>query len=172
MSVSDGEIPIDMREQNDFLYIIKPVSKVSLSKPSLPFESDPGNFAQKLANDGVTIKSFKITIGQDNVTSIAEANAVPESYHLDQNYPNPFNPATTITYGIPKAVKVSLGIYNILGQEIRSLVDSDQQAGVHKVMWNGRDNQGVNAASGLYLYKTRYADGTNRTNNNNDLLNG
>lgn len=72
---------------------------------------------------------------------------------LHQNYPNPANPMTRIQYRIPKAAKVSLKIYNLFGQEVRTLVNSDRPAGSHAVIWNGRDDCGQPVATGVYLYQ-------------------
>ncbi|MCL5019305.1 MAG: T9SS type A sorting domain-containing protein [Patescibacteria group bacterium] len=78
---------------------------------------------------------------------------VPSEYFLSQNYPNPFNPATTIEYKLLKESAIDLTIYNIIGQEIRKLVNMVQNAGVHTVVWDGRDNRGSAVTSGIYLYK-------------------
>jgi len=76
---------------------------------------------------------------------------IPGAFRLSQNYPNPFNPSTTIAYRIPRTGPVSLDIYNIRGQTVRHLVDRVQPAGVHHVVWNGRDDDGHPAASGIYF---------------------
>lgn len=76
----------------------------------------------------------------------------PVSYSLGNNYPNPFNPSTTINFAIPDAGLVKLKVYNILGQEIRSLINNRMPAGNHKAIWNGKDNSGNAVATGLYLY--------------------
>ncbi|MFQ5628313.1 MAG: FlgD immunoglobulin-like domain containing protein [bacterium] len=68
-------------------------------------------------------------------------------------YPNPFNPATTIRYSIKEAASVKLQIFNIRGQLVRTLQDSDQLPGVHERRWNGRDSYGLPVASGLYFYR-------------------
>jgi hypothetical protein len=79
-----------------------------------------------------------------------EANVVPAQYKLDQNYPNPFNPTTTINYSIPSAGRVTLKIYNLLGQEVEALVDLQQNAGAYKVVFNAS-----RFASGVYFYQLK-----------------
>ena len=79
--------------------------------------------------------------------------ALPTTFGVDQNYPNPFNPSTTIRYALPEGSSVSLVIYNILGQQVRTLVSGSQGAGYHTVVWDGRDEAGRTAATGLYLYR-------------------
>ncbi len=74
------------------------------------------------------------------------------------NYPNPFNPETTISYNIDKASDVELTIYNIKGQKVRTLVDDQQEAGRHDIVWDGTDGKGKKVASGTYLYKVKADD--------------
>ncbi len=76
---------------------------------------------------------------------------LPEKIALAQNYPNPFNPATRIPYALPKPQRVALKVYNILGQEVVTLVDGWQDLGHHEVIWNGRDRRGRNLPSGMYF---------------------
>jgi len=83
---------------------------------------------------------------------------VPEEYALDQNYPNPFNPETTIKYQLPEAGKVVLKIYNAIGQEIRTLVNEEKEAGYHDIRWDGMDNKGVRVSSGVYIYRLQVGD--------------
>jgi hypothetical protein len=74
--------------------------------------------------------------------------------YLDFNYPNPFNPSTTIRFGVAKAGPVTLRIYNVRGQLVRTLVDDVRQPGVeHMVTWNGRDDRGRSVASGVYFVR-------------------
>jgi hypothetical protein len=79
--------------------------------------------------------------------------AAPAEYNLSQNYPNPFNPQTTIEYALPKPGFVKLQIFDMLGQEVRTLVNEFQQPGFKSAIWDGRNNQGQLAPSGVYLYK-------------------
>ena len=69
------------------------------------------------------------------------------------NYPNPFNPTTTIRYSLPEAAQVRLAIYNVLGQEVRVLVDAVENAGIYSAKWDGRDAFGHEVTTGMYLYR-------------------
>ena len=87
----------------------------------------------------------------DDYTSPDNADAVtPDGYALEVNYPNPFNPSTTISFTIPKADHVSLVVYDMLGKEVSTLVDSELGAGTHTVTFDGK-----NLASGTYVYRIR-----------------
>ena len=77
----------------------------------------------------------------------------PVTFRLFQNYPNPFNPETTIQYSIPKKSDVTLEIFNLKGQKIKTLVSKTQQAGSYSIVWDSRTEQGTICPSGLYLYK-------------------
>jgi hypothetical protein len=68
-------------------------------------------------------------------------------------YPNPFNPSTTISFDLPEAMHVSLGIYDVQGKRVASLVNGTREAGASSVLWDGRDSQGVSLASGVYFYR-------------------
>jgi len=85
---------------------------------------------------------------------------IPMQFNLLQNYPNPFNPTTTIQYTLKEGCYVILKIYNISGQEVRTLVNEYQTAGYKATTWDGRNNSGQPVPSGIYLYKIRAADFT------------
>ncbi len=78
---------------------------------------------------------------------------VPKEFALEQNYPNPFNPTTTIKYEVPAAAKVVIKVYNMLGQEVRTLVNENKNVGKFGVNWDGKNNLGTQVASGVYLYR-------------------
>ncbi len=84
----------------------------------------------------------------------------PEGCLLYQNYPNPFNPSTTIRYSLDKPGPVSLEIYNLKGQLVKSLYSGVQDMGSHQVIWNGIDSKGSACSSGVYCYKLRTSDKT------------
>ncbi|HFE64491.1 MAG TPA: T9SS type A sorting domain-containing protein, partial [Caldithrix sp.] len=74
------------------------------------------------------------------------------SFRLHQNYPNPFNSSTQITFELNRAGDVSLQVYNLIGQKVRTLVNGRKLVGTHRVKWNGRDDLGQPVASGVYIY--------------------
>lgn len=82
-------------------------------------------------------------------------NQITVGFEIAQNYPNPFNSATTISYDISKITDIELTIFNILGQKIRTLVDCKQPAGSYQIQWDGQDNEGRNAASGIYFCRLK-----------------
>lgn len=84
---------------------------------------------------------------------------MPDDYRLEQNYPNPFNPSTKIRFSLPIHDRISLKIYDLLGREVRTLINSqDYAAGRFEVTWDGRDNHGMPVASGTYLYSLMYGN--------------
>ena len=87
------------------------------------------------------------------ISATPTAKVRPTVFQLSQNYPNPFNPLTTIRYQIPEDGKVVLGIYNLLGQPIKTLVDAEQEAGYYQVEWDGKDAEGSRIGSGIYFYR-------------------
>jgi len=86
------------------------------------------------------------------------AAAVPTEFALQQNYPNPFNPSTKIRYDVPKETRVTLTVYNVIGQEIAKLVDEVQSAGYKSVEWDTRVSDGKEISSGVYFYTMKADD--------------
>lgn len=78
---------------------------------------------------------------------------MPSNSTLSQNYPNPFNPSTKIEFTLPKASRVTLEVYDLLGQKVRTLAYGHMAAGRHSVSWNGADDAGRQVASGTYFYR-------------------
>jgi len=96
----------------------------------------------------------------DIVTSVEQSDRDlgPTVFHLGQNYPNPFNPTTTMLFSLPRKSHVKLDIYNMRGQKVRALLNEERPAGFYEARWNGRDDNGVQVSSGVYLYRIK-ADG-------------
>jgi len=99
------------------------------------------------------LEDVSITGDKTQHDAIMVFAARPKDYKLYQNYPNPFNPTTRIEFQLPEQNLVSLKIYNIRGQEVKTLVDQVMEAGYHAVIWNGRDNNGCAVTSGVYYYR-------------------
>ena len=82
-------------------------------------------------------------------------SGIPEDYALSQNYPNPFNPSTNITFALPEAGEITLAIYNLRGQLVRTLVSGALTAGRHQVVWDSTTDKGIQVASGIYVYRLK-----------------
>jgi hypothetical protein len=129
------------------------------------------------ARDGLLIADTHIYNGifHNTINSIMNARGIPTSglykiaikpdqnqkdlpfeFDIAQNYPNPFNPSTTISYTLPGEGKVTIMIYNIMGQEVKTLVDEVQASGIHSVVWQGINVHGIEVASGMYFYNVKF----------------
>jgi hypothetical protein len=108
--------------------------------------------------------NMALNVVGDQVTSVDEpgpiagAGGIPVEFKLEQNYPNPFNPSTTIVYALPVRAQVSLEIYNVIGQKVKTLYNDIQNAGHWTIVWNGRDNAGTQVASGMYFCRLSTPD--------------
>ncbi len=98
----------------------------------------------------------------DFVTDVGDetdaTDNLPYHFELSQNYPNPFNPVTTIVYSLPRRSHVTVEVFNVLGQRVRSLVDREESAGAYTISWNGDDASGESVATGVYLYRFQAGD--------------
>jgi hypothetical protein len=86
---------------------------------------------------------------------------IPQEYSLSQNYPNPINPSTTIEFTLPKSAFVTLKVYNLLGEEVATLVSENLSAGKYKYLWDASCTGGM--ASGVYLYRLKAGDPSNNS---------
>ncbi|HVP07661.1 MAG TPA: FlgD immunoglobulin-like domain containing protein, partial [Candidatus Acidoferrum sp.] len=78
---------------------------------------------------------------------------LPAAFELEQNYPNPFNPTTEIRFSVVRQTRLTLAIYNLLGQKIRTLADGVYTSGEYRIAWDGTDAGGNRVASGAYFYR-------------------
>jgi hypothetical protein len=103
-----------------------------------------------------------IFVSWDTTTGVEEdadaGEKLPANPSLSQNYPNPFNQGTEIKYALPKSCNVSLTIYNLLGQKVRTLVNEYQNAGYKSAFWDGKDESGKDVSSGIYFYLLKTDD--------------
>jgi len=82
-----------------------------------------------------------------------EINQLPHAFNLYNNYPNPFNPVTTLRYDLPEDALVNITIYDIMGRIVKTLINSQQNAGFKSIQWNATNDAGSPLSAGLYLYK-------------------
>ncbi len=123
----------------------------NVSNAKFDFSNNSVTFSQTLINGTYVLEST-----EPEIPNLVKKNVLPEQVKLQQNYPNPFNPETRITFELPEKGNVKLTIYDIIGSEIKSLINNDLEKGVYHVTWNGKDNSGKNSASGVYIYKLEF----------------
>ncbi len=111
------------------------------------------------ATDG--IDTVKVT-GDDRVVFVnryeylsTADEGIPTEFALHDNYPNPFNPTTTFRFDVPEVSDVTLSIYNMLGQRVRTFNYQNTSAGYHSVTWNATNDYGEQVGAGVYLYQLR-----------------
>ena len=111
------------------------------------------NVSDPVGTDGSGTVMYMAVDIAGQITSNQDELVVPQLVTLSQNYPNPFNPSTEIKYSFNEAGKVNLSIYNTKGQLVKTLVNSKVKVGAQSISWNGKDENGRQVSSGLYLYK-------------------
>jgi len=94
----------------------------------------------------------------DNTSLSLSDDLIPTSFVLHQNYPNPFNPITTLHYDLPEQSNVNIIIYDIMGRELKTLVNTTQDAGFKSVIWDATNNQGNPVSAGVYLYQIQVGE--------------
>jgi len=119
----------------------------------LRFRVVTNSWRSDVALDDIVITGAKK--GEESIVNLEETPNSPVSYFLFENYPNPFNPVTTIKYAISQAANVSLKVYNIKGQLVKTLVNENKETGNHSVVWNGKDNNEKPVSSGVYFYRIK-----------------
>ena len=105
--------------------------------------------------DSITVSSGSIlsfNVGY-HVLGVGDKNLLPTVFALHQNYPNPFNPITKINYDLPEQSDVTITIYDMLGRQVKTLVNQTQDAGYKSIIWNATNNYGKPVSAGIYLYQ-------------------
>ena len=117
------------------------------------FTGDRNDKASVVLHDvkaaGMAGESLPVTVGEKRI----DISIVPAVFALHQNYPNPFNPVTEIQFDVPTESHVTLTIYNIMGQEVRTLSNSTLEAGFHSIRWDGTNESGELISTGVYFYR-------------------
>ncbi len=130
-STGDTLITLFNNEQNQNF-------RITLNSEPTELQLDPNNWILK------DVQQIVVSVNEESL---------PLNFSLDQNYPNPFNPNTAIKYQIPKRSNVLLKIYNLLGKEVKSLIETEQSSGTYSVEWSGLNNSGEKLSSGIYFYR-------------------
>jgi hypothetical protein len=127
--------------------------------------TDPINGKVEMANVDITFRP-KIKRGYFRYGSIGiddNTPVLPSAIALNQNYPNPFNPETNIEFALPKGGNVSIEVFNVLGQKVKTLISEYKDAGTYSVRWDGTNNNGMAVPSGVYFYRM-VTEGFSQTN--------
>ena len=116
-----------------------------------------------LVTDGIdTVEAdnapFSITIDGANALSAYLEGLIPDEFALHQNYPNPFNPTTTMRYDLPETDLVNITIYDMLGREVKTLINQTQDAGYRSVIWDATNDYGKPVSAGIYLYQIQVGE--------------
>lgn len=150
---SAGRSPIDI-EDPQHLYVITSTNQTQFVDVNL--DSTKNYYYWISALDDADNEGFATGIKKATAVYKAPIVEFPLDFDLKANYPNPFNSQTTIKYSIPREMDKAMAmltIYNMLGNRIRILVNGIQAVGQHTITWNGKDENGVEVASGMYLYR-------------------
>jgi len=152
---SNSEAPVhDSSNRTKLMIDIKPFFDRGWQEVYLIFEDG-------IKSDGWGAMLTYLQILKSDLTTDVEHNksaTMPSTLELHQNWPNPFNPATTIAFSLHQAGQVSLKIYDTLGRSIKTLANSYQDAGRHEYVWDGFDDSGQKASSGVYFYQLSHGD--------------
>lgn len=129
-----------------------PDSIIQISDGDTTTIANPHNWIVRVSEYGDSTLSEGSSVEEYNVVT-------PDQYKLKKAYPNPFNPVTTIEYVLPLRKKISLTVYNSLGQKVKELVSSEMKnAGSHRINWNGKNDNGKLVSSGTYIYVLKYGN--------------
>lgn len=99
----------------------------------------------------------QVMLKTSGVEVLIDGMVLPKEFALSQNYPNPFNSTTTLQFSMPKEENVTIEVFNILGQPVRTLIDTRFEPGVHKIVWNGKNDQDLDVVSGIYFVRMKSA---------------
>jgi hypothetical protein len=126
-----------------------------------PTSVDTAHFTVRITDSSAPaltdIQHLTLVINSGSDVEDDNSSVIPQDFVLKQNHPNPFNSSTSIEYSLPKHAHVTVEIFNVLGQRVRSLVDGEQSGGRYAIEWDGRSDNGHELATGIYFY--RLSDG-------------
>ena len=135
-NVVSNELVINFYEDDSLEYDTEYFYRVYYST-----EVHQSNYSEVIS---VTLEWMDVNIGY-----------LPIVYRLHQNYPNPFNPLTAIKYDLPQATDMNISIYDMMGRQVRNLVNTNQNSGYKSVVWNGTNDNGEMVSGGMYFYSIK-----------------
>ena len=146
-----GEYKVDL-ESRDWQVIELPLEDVQ------PLESI--EFAGNIEGTFYLDEMRLVAATPPLITAVTDERTatLPQSFLLEQNYPNPFNSSTTIRLDLPRSEEIDLAAYNLTGQKVATLARGHREAGTFALRWDGRDDDGSELASGVYLYRLTAGD--------------
>ncbi|MBT7901232.1 MAG: T9SS type A sorting domain-containing protein, partial [Candidatus Marinimicrobia bacterium] len=156
-----AEVPADGYQE----WILSMESSESEAQISWTFENVPDEYDIGYSiNDGMyfddmrSVNTTTLSVSTEIIVRVGtqvlsiDAEPIPEVYALRQNYPNPFNPVTTLRYDLPEEALVNITIYDMMGRVVKTMVNSQQNAGYKSIQWNATTDEGKPVSAGLYLY--------------------
>jgi len=145
--------------QDKFKIVVANLNSGSINSKNNNYVTIPLHFkGNEYQVSSVSLKDIKIAGADGNIVrtltreSSSEIKAIPTSFALQQNFPNPFNPMTEIRFDIPESDYVSLAVYNMMGQKIRTLASGNMTPGYHAIIWDGKNDLGSQVSTGMYFY--------------------
>ncbi len=156
-STLNYEVEVANNESFDNAKVLSNISDLQTEMTQL----DAGNYFWRVKSSTGSDESSYSDVGTfsiDGAVSVDNEEQLPTVYSLEQNYPNPFNPETKIKFSLAEAQFVTIKIYNMLGQEVRTLLNEQKNNGNYSVIWNGKDSRGNQLASGTYIYRINAGD--------------
>jgi len=135
-----------------------PPGSYRLQASNIGYESQCNGGAQNLS-EAATIElgrarlEVNFVLDPKTITGVEDQPPLPRQIELYGNYPNPFNPETRLSFGLPRAMRVKVRVFNLLGEEVEVLFDGMMNAGEQHLTWDGRDRAGKQLSSGLYFYR-------------------
>jgi hypothetical protein len=148
-------LQIDDDYLNNYSFALSAEASLILNVAFRPTEEGEYNSELVIISDDPENPTLSITLTGSSETSDNNDLVQPVVTKLNGNYPNPFNPNTSISFSLKNRDFVSIEIYNILGQRVKTLVASEMNPGMHTITWMGKDNNGRNVSSGVYFYKMK-----------------
>ena len=122
-----------------------------LPQDSLYFDVTFLSYSSSNSGGGFSYRRTSVTTSVDIITD--DGSVLPDEYALHQNYPNPFNPVTTLRYNLPENNLVNVTIYDMLGRQVKTLINQTQDAGYRSVIWDATNDHGKPLSAGIYLYQ-------------------